>query len=301
MPCLTGTGKLAARIVATLLVLSAAVAFAPAARADGHGGCNVLDPSCTVGVGGGGGDGRGNSGGSTGNPCDPYPNAAYGSKPPAVSQACADELQANFCQAEVSDAVDGLKKPRAQWTEAETEAVNQGLISMGCPPVVTPAGLAQQAYKTIVFPHPSGSRSPSQTISYQGYSFTYVNLWTYYWTSRATWKPLTATASAAGFTATVTARPTQLIFDPGDKSSAQSCAGPGRPWVKSDGNFAPAGGACGYQYRQVTASPITSTQSIVWKITWTGTGGAAGEIPQLVTSTSGQLNVLQIQTVVTRR
>ena len=160
--------------------------------------------------------------------------------------------------------------------------------------------LAEQAYKTIVFPRPSGSRSPSQTLLYKGFPFTYVNLWTYYWTSADTWKPLTATASAAGFTATVTARPTRLIFDPGDGSAVQSCPGPGRPWTDADGNSAPSGGACGYQYGRVTGSPITSTQSIVWTITWTGTGGAAGEIPQLVTSTSGQLNVMQIETVVTR-
>jgi hypothetical protein len=47
----------------------------------------------------------------------------------------------------------------------------------------------------------------------------------------------------------------------------------------------------------VTPSPITSTQTIVWKITWIGTGGTGGEIPSLSTSTSGRLQVLQIQVV----
>ena len=116
----------------------------------------------------------------------------------------------------------------------------------------------------------------------------------------ASWKTLTATAAADGFTATVTAKPTELIYDPGDGNSSVLCDGPGRPWTSADGNAAPSGGACAYQYHKVTSSPITSTQSIVWKITWIGTGGAAGEIPQLTTSTSGQLNVMQIQTVVTR-
>jgi len=50
----------------------------------------------------------------------------------------------------------------------------------------------------------------------------------------------------------------------------------------------------------VTSSPITATETIVWKITWTGTGNTGGDIPGLSTSTSGQLNVMQIQTVVTR-
>jgi hypothetical protein len=137
---------------------------------------------------------------------------------------------------------------------------------------------------------------------YRGYPFTYVGLWTFWWTSPSTWKTLTATASAAGFAATVTAEPIALVYDPGDGSAAVSCSGPGRPWTNADGNSAPSDGACGYQYTKVTGSgsPITSTESIVWKITWTGTGGSAGELPQLATSTSGQLNVMQIQTVVTR-
>jgi hypothetical protein len=298
---LIGMKKLRVLMVMTLLALLGAVIVPPVASADGDGSCNIFDPSCTVGTGGGGGRGSGGgSGGSTTDPCARYPNAAYGSKPPAVSQACADELQARYCNAMVGDAADGLEKAPAKWTLAETEAVNAEMAKIGCPPVVTPAGLAEQAVKTITFPHPSGDRSPSQTLLYRGYPFTYVGLWTFWWTSPATWKMLTATASAAGFTATVTARPVQLIYDPGDGSSAVSCAGPGRPWTEADGDGPPTGGACAYQYTKVTGSPITPTQSIVWKITWTGTGGSAGEIPQLVTSTSGQLNVMQIQTVVTR-
>jgi hypothetical protein len=67
--------------------------------------------------------------------------------------------------------------------------------------------------------------------------------------------------------------------------------------VASDGNGAPTDGACAYQYSKVTSGPITSTQTIVWQITWKGTGGTTGEIPSLSTSTSGQLQVLQVQVV----
>ena len=185
-------------------------------------------------------------------------------------------------------------------TMTQLAVLNVALAQAGCPPVVTPATLAEQAYRTIVFPRPSGHRSPSETLLYKGFPFTYVNLWLFYWTSPATWHTLTATASAAGLSATVTATPVQLVYDPGDGSPAVSCAGPGRAWTDADGNDPPSGGACGYQYLKVTGSPITSTQTIVWKITWTGTGNTGGEIPSLSTSTSGQLNVMQIQTVVTR-
>lgn len=178
--------------------------------------------------------------------------------------------------------------------------MNIELAGQGCPPLVTPVMLADQAYKSIHFPHPSGSRSPSQIQLYRGYPFTYVGLWTWFWTDRGSWRTLSATASAAGVSATVTARPVALVYDPGDGNGSQTCNGPGRAWTSTDGNAAPDGGGCAYRYHQVTTSPITSTQSIIWKITWIGTGGTAGEIPQLTTSMSGQLNVMQIQTVVTR-
>jgi hypothetical protein len=284
---------------------SAGVAFA-----DGGGGTGQCDPihnTCDVGAaGGGGGDvgdnGGGGGGGSSTDPCAPYPSAAYGDQPPKVSQACADELRGQYCNAIQADALGGLEVGSlADLPIAEIAALNRQFVAEGCPAVVTPATLAEQAFGTIVFPHPSGHRSPSEGQDYNGYPVTYVGLWTFYWTDPATWKPLTATATAAGLTATVTAEPVSLSFDPGDGSPGLSCSGPGRPWVESDGNNAPSDGACGYRYSKVSGPgyehPITSTQTILWKITWTGTGNAAGEIPALSTSTSGQLNVLQIKTV----
>ncbi len=298
----------ASALLALFLLLTVMVfASAPAHGDDGGsgGGCNVIiNPSCTVNAGGDGGNtGGGSTGGGGGSvdPCAAYPNAAYGDQPPKVSQACADELQGNYCNAIKADALGGLEVGSfAVLPMAEVDALNQQFAADGCPPVVTPATLAEEASKTIAFPHPSGDRSPSQEQLYRGYPFTYVGLWTFYWTGPDSWKTLTATASAGGYTATVTAVPTELVYDPGNGGSAVTCPGPGRPWTDSDGNSAPSDGACAYQYGQVTISPITSTQSIVWKITWTGTGGTGGEIPQIITSTSGQLNVMQIQTVVTR-
>lgn len=302
------TRKIVTGLLALIVVLAIVLVVSSPASADGGGDCNVrYDPTCTVGVGGGDGGGGGGAaggggGGSNVDPCAAYPNAAYGDKPPTVSQACANDLQGRYCNAMLGDLLGGLKWPAVnQLTAAQIGVVNTNLAQIGCPVIVTPAALAQRAFNSIVFPHPSGHRSPSEAQTYNGYPFTYIRLWTYYWTDPATWKSLTATASAVGLTATVTAVPVSLSFDPGDGSEGQSCAGPGRAWVESDGNSAPTSGACGYQYTKVSGPgydhPITSTQTITWKITWTGTGGSAGEIPGLSTSTSGQLNVLQIKTV----
>jgi hypothetical protein len=168
------------------------------------------------------------------------------------------------------------------------------------PAAVDPRVLALQAEKTLVLPQPSGHRSPDETHLYQGNPFTYVNLWTWFWTDPGTWRARRATASAGGVTATVTVVPTRLTFDPGDGSAAVECTGPGRAWTSNDGNAQPSAGACGYQYLTATQAPITSTQSIRWSVTWRASDGTTGVLPDLITARQGQLMVLQIESVVSR-
>jgi hypothetical protein len=284
-------------VIALLTVPGICYAFGPG------GGCTVLsDPSCTVTVtgpdrqgGGGGNEGapvdRGGlrlTGCTNANPdhgCDPCPSNGAMPQNPGMCQAWAHNL---FCSE-----LNPTGMSPADW-QSELRAF--GCVANAFVPV-NPAVLAQQALGTIRFPHPSGDRSPSPRLLYEGYPFTYVNLYTFFWTSGASWRTLSATASAGGVSATVTATPVELVFDPGNGDAAVSCDGPGRPWTPADGNGAPTGGACAYRYMKVTTSPITSTQTIVWKITWVGAGGTAGEIPSLSTSTSGRLQVLQIQVV----
>lgn len=188
------------------------------------------------------------------------------------------------------------------------DALNAQLGQDGCPqlaagaalPPPSPATLAEQAAASFLLPQPSGERSPLTSLSYMGEPFTYVNLWTYFWTSPGSWKSLTATAAAGGNSATVTAKPVLLTFNPGDGSDAVSCDGPGGPWVPADGNDEPSDG-CGFQYRDVSGPgydhPFTATQTITWQLTWTGTGNTTGVLNQRTTSTTGVLNVLQIQAV----
>lgn len=127
-------------------------------------------------------------------------------------------------------------------------------------------------------------------------------MWTWFWTDRAVWRTYTATASAGGVSATVTVRPTALLFDPGDGSTPVACSGPGRAWTSADGDGTPSDGGCGYQYTTATSQPISSTQSIRWAVTWRASDGEAGTLPDLTTSRTGQLMVLQIESesVVTR-
>jgi hypothetical protein len=162
--------------------------------------------------------------------------------------------------------------------------------------VVTPAQLAVEVRDTLPLPTPSIQRSPDETIRFEGEPMTWVNLWTWFWTDPASYRPLTQTVSAGAVSATVTATPVGLLFDPGDGSPAVRCAGPGRAWVERDGNSAPPGG-CGYRYRSVTEGTIISTVTVLWQVSWTGTGGLSGVLPQMQTQDSAPLRVMQTQVV----
>lgn len=163
-----------------------------------------------------------------------------------------------------------------------------------------PRTLALRAEKILSLPRPTGDRSPSQNQIFNGDPFTYVNLWTWFWTSSATWQTRRATATAGGVSATVIVKPVVLLFDPGDGSSDVQCPGPGRPWTTADGDLRPTGGGCGYRYWSATRVPVISTQSIRWTVSWHSSDGESGTLPDLTTSRSGQLMVLQIESVATR-
>lgn len=163
-------------------------------------------------------------------------------------------------------------------------------------PTVTPAQLALEARDRLVLTHPTVHRSPVETNDYQGDPFTWVNLWTWFWTSPADYRAITHTVAAGPISATVVATPVGLLFDPGDSGDAVRCPGPGRPWTEADGNDAPSSG-CGYQYRHVTDGAVTSRLGILWRVTWTGTGGTGGTLPTMETITAAPLRVLQVQVV----
>lgn len=176
-----------------------------------------------------------------------------------------------------------------------TAGAPAGAVPPGTP-VVTPEELALEARDRLVLSRPVVHRSPVETNDYQGDAFTYANLWTWFWTDPGTYRPLSQTVSVGPVSATVVARPVGMLFDPGEGSDAVRCPGPGLPWTDADGSDAPESG-CGYQYRHVTDGAITSRLGILWRVTWTGTGGTGGTLPTMETITEAPLRVLQIQVV----
>jgi len=170
------------------------------------------------------------------------------------------------------------------------------------PPPPDPAVLAQQAYTELTVPKPAAQRSPPETNSDPdngGLPYTWVGLNTWVWVNN--WQPLQRTVDLRGVSATVTATPTSLVFDPGNGDAPVTCPGPGRPRTEADANTAPTGGGCGYMYRSVTPDgPLTATTGITWSVAWTSNTGAGGTSPALTTQSHSTFLVEQIQVVVKR-
>jgi hypothetical protein len=57
---------------------------------------------------------------------------------------------------------------------------------------VDPGQVAAQAEKTLNLPRPSGHRSPGEGQRFEGSPFTYVNLWTWFWTDPSMWRSRSA-------------------------------------------------------------------------------------------------------------
>ncbi len=163
------------------------------------------------------------------------------------------------------------------------------------PPRLTPQQLAERALATLTLPAPQLQTSPGGS-SAGAVPSTWVNLWTWYWTAPGSWHPLSATAALDGVSATVTVTPKVLTFQPGQGAAGVTCAGPGRAWTAADGNSAPSGGGCGYMYRH-TSTLVRPVVAIRWAVTWQGSDGTTGQLPQMTTQAATALRVEQIQVV----
>jgi hypothetical protein len=177
-------------------------------------------------------------------------------------------------------------------------------------PVLAPATaatLAQVAYGQLVLPHPTAGRSPSGRLQ-DGRPYTFVKAFMWFWTDPATYGVRVKRVQAGPVWAQVTAQPVSLSLDPGDGQAAVACAGPGRAWQDGrDGQWDRAPGGCDYQYQRSTfgypRGELTATFGIAWRVSWTGSTGAApagGVLPDLRTTTTDTFAVAEAQAVVTR-
>jgi hypothetical protein len=161
---------------------------------------------------------------------------------------------------------------------------------------VSPALLARQALAQLRVPQPVIRRSPEGSATVAGVPVTWVNMWTWVWTEPVSWRQVSKKASLGPVWATVTVKPRVLVFEPGLGGASVSCPGPGRAWTPADGNARPTRGGCGYVYRSVSAG-VDVSLAIRWAVSWTGSGGAGGQLPVMTTRVSDRFAVEQIQVV----
>lgn len=135
-----------------------------------------------------------------------------------------------------------------------------------------------------------------------------ISIGTWFWVSPTVWQPKSVTAwvptPAGPVTATTTATPYKLVFDPGDGmfgSGKKSCFGPGLRWSEIIGEDAPS--PCMYAYKHSSAIDgsglFSASLSIIWKITWRSNTGSFGTLPDVTTSSSHQMRIREFQALVT--
>ena len=289
-----------AAVLATTACVAASLIFAPAAQASGPAYCDPITNVCSVVVNiPGHGDGQ-----QPGQGSDRGGARTVGDSTPSLADLCystpADP------QPPASDPIWSGHAPGTgrvfvrvcPLTKTGPVSVMVWVANGAQPPSVTPAELARRALASLRLPSPAFARSPDEANSDNGIPYTWVNLWTWYWTNPQAWRVLTRRAAVGPVWAQVTVTPTALVFDPGNGSAAVSCAGPGRAWTPADGDGAPAAGGCGYRYQRVSAGgPVTATLAIRWAVSWRGSGGTGGTLPAMTTQTSATFAVEQIQAV----
>ncbi|WP_235459410.1 hypothetical protein [Streptomyces olivochromogenes] len=166
---------------------------------------------------------------------------------------------------------------------------------------VSPKILAELAYNRIKLPSTAVSLAPDGT--------TKVKLPTWAWLDKTKFKKVSVTASlnVAGLNiqATTTARPVSLTLQPGTTDAdtfpaSGECAinadgSIGDPFVKGKADQTPP---CGIKYLRSSGNGAFQLKAtITWQISWTGTGGAGGDLPDGTFGATQEVTVQEIQTV----
>ena len=111
------------------------------------------------------------------------------------------------------------------------------------------------------------------------------------------WLPAAATATLGGVSATVTATPTKVVWEPGDGTPAITCTGPGlafdpgRPEATSD---------CTHTYTRRTADGAHHdlTATITYDVAWTATDGTGEALDPVTRTTTIPITVDEAQALV---
>ncbi|MER7570280.1 hypothetical protein [Streptomyces sp. NPDC126514] len=166
---------------------------------------------------------------------------------------------------------------------------------------ITPQILAALAYQHMELPDTEVTLAPE--------AVTKVNLPTWAWLDKAVFDEVQATAAinAPGFNlqATTTAKPVALKLQPGTEDAETYPASGecvinadgsiGEPYAKGKADETPP---CGLKYLRSSGDGTFDLQAtITWEITWTGTGGTGGDLPNGTFGNNQAITVQEIQAV----
>jgi len=133
---------------------------------------------------------------------------------------------------------------------------------------------------------------------------TYIGVENWLWVPVAQWATLSRRVTAGATTVTVTAAPSQVVWDMG--TSSETCYSAGSPWHRGMTDSATT--SCGYTYGHASESQphgvYAITATIRYQVDWTCRGTcttAAGSLGLVdAPAGAGTMRVLQRQTVVIR-
>ncbi|MFF6875384.1 MULTISPECIES: hypothetical protein [unclassified Streptomyces] len=167
------------------------------------------------------------------------------------------------------------------------------------PNAPTPKTLAEYAYNKVKVPETEVELKPETEST--------VNLPTWVWLDKGTFKDVKVRAALpnTGLWAETTAKPVALHLDPGTKDAevfpaSGDCAinddgSIGTPYTKGAADKTPP---CGIRYLRATdGAPYQLSASVTWQITWEGSDGTDGDLPDGTFETTQDMNVQEIQSV----
>ncbi|MBC2907269.1 hypothetical protein [Streptomyces cupreus] len=163
----------------------------------------------------------------------------------------------------------------------------------------TPETLAQYAYNKVKVPETKVELKPAAKST--------VNLPTWVWLDKGTFQEVKVRAELpnTGLWAETTAKPVALHLEPGTED-AETYPASGDCEINEDGSIGTpyqAGDAdktppCGIRYLRATnGQPYQLKASITWEISWEGTGGTNGDLPDGTFETTQDMNVQEIQAI----
>ncbi|MEU6079264.1 hypothetical protein [Streptomyces sp. NPDC047108] len=162
----------------------------------------------------------------------------------------------------------------------------------------TPEVLASYAYDKI--------RVPDTEVELNPEGKSTVNLPTWVWLDKGTFKDVKVRAELpnTGLWAETTAKPVSLNLDPGTEDAELHPASGecrinddgsiGTPYTKGEGKETPP---CGITYLRASDEPYKLNASVTWEISWEGSGGANGDLPDGTFETDQDMTVQEVQAI----